>query len=359
MNLQNFKTAILAIKKIQVPFFSSFRAYFDLGTSNTRIGIVKKGIVFREPTFVGFNTKTKEYIFFGKEAKTIQGKTPNFLNIIQPITGGVVADFDAAVALLRNNIEIALKPYLEQYPIVQPPIYSVATIPTIATEIERKAVEEALQKSGCSQVTLIERAIATGAGAGADIFSHDPQMIIDLGGGLFEISIISGGGIVGQKVIKNAGDNMNKIIANYMYLKNGIVLGENTCEKLKIDLLNFSDEQKSEIVRGKSLETGLPKTINIKTSDVREALISQFHHVIDAARELIEASQPEVADAIFRRGIALTGKLAGVTQIAEYFSKELKIDTYVAEQFADATMFGMMRLDKDPKALQSIATPTY
>lgn len=359
MNFDKIKKLGDVVKNIQMPFFSSFRAYFDLGTSNTRIGIIKKGVVFREPTFIGFNSKNKEYIFFGKEAKTIQGKTPDFLKIIQPITGGVIADFDAAVALLRNSIEVAINPYLEQFPLIKPPIYAVAAIPTIATEIERKAVEETLLKSGCSQVTLIERAIATAAGCGVNVFSHEPQMVIDLGGGLFEVSIISGGGVVGQKVIKNAGDNMNKLIANYMYLRNGIVLGENTCEKLKIDLLNFTDEQNNVTVRGKSLETGLPKSIVIKSSDIREALISQFHHVIDATRELIEASQPEVADAIFRNGIALTGKLAGVPGISDYFSKELKIETFVIEQYADATMYGMIKLDKDPKILQSIATPTY
>jgi rod shape-determining protein MreB len=359
MKKEYIKKAWNILKTVQVPFFSSFKAYFDLGTSNTRIGILKKGIVYREPTYIGYNNKSKEYMFYGQEAKTIQGKTPSFLEIIQPITNGVIADFDAEVALLKNSIETAINPYLEQFPLLKPPIYTVATIPSIATEIERKAVEEALQKSGCSQVTLLERAIATASGCGVDIFSHEPQLIIDLGGGLFEVSIISGGGIVGQKVIKNAGIHLNKLVANYIYLKNGTVLGENTCEKLKIDLLNFTDEQKTASVRGKSLETGLPKSIVIKSSDIREALITQFHHVLDATRELIEASQPEVADAIFRNGIALTGKIAGVPGIGEYFTKELKIDTYAVEHHADATMHGMMRLDKDPKILQSIASPTY
>jgi len=358
MNM-NTKSIIANLSRIRIPFFSSFKAYFDLGTTNTRIAVKKKGVVFREPTYLGYNAKTKDYMFFGEEAKTIQGKTPDFLSIIRPITSGILADFDAEVEYLRYGMNTAIRPYLEQFSFIKPPIHAVASTPSIATEIERKAVEESLQKSGATQVTLVERALATAAGCGFNIFSHEPQLVIDLGGGLLEISVISGGGIVGQRVLKTAGENMNKLIANYTYLKHGIVLGENTCENLKIDLLSFTEEEKTITVRGKSLETGLPKSIKLKTSDIRESLISQFHHVLDATRELIEGSQPEVADAIFKNGIALTGKIAGVPGIEKYFHQELKIDTYVVEHYADATIYGMMRLDKDPDTLYKIASPTY
>lgn len=350
---------ITNLKNIRVPFFSSFKAYFDLGTTNTRIAVKKKGVVNREPTYLGYNSKTKEYMFFGTEAKTIQGKTPDFLSIVRPITNGILADFDAEVSYLRYSMETAIKPYLDQFSLIKPPIHAVAATPSIATEIERKAVEESLQKSGCTQVTIVERALATAAGCGFNIFSHEPQMVIDLGGGLLEISVISGGGIVGQRVLKNAGEHMNKQIAHYTYLKHGIVLGENTCENIKIELLNFSDKEETITVRGKSLETGLPKSIKLKTSDIREALISQFHQVIDATRELIEGSQPEVADAIFKNGIALTGKIAGIPGIEQYFHQELKIDTYVVEHYADATIYGMMRLDQDNETIYKIAAPTY
>ncbi|MBP9690878.1 rod shape-determining protein [Candidatus Woesebacteria bacterium] len=347
------------LKHIRIPFFSSFKAYFDLGTTNTRIAIKKKGVVFREPTYLGYNAKTKDYLFFGEEAKTIQGKTPEFLSIIRPITSGILADFDAEVEYLRYGINTAIKPYLEQFSLLKPPIHAVATTPSIATEIERKAVEESLQKSGATQVTLVERALATAAGCGFNIFSHEPQLVIDMGGGLLEVSVISGGGIVNQKVLKTAGENMNKIIGNYAYLKHGIVLGENTCENLKIKLLSFTEQEDSVTVRGKSLETGLPKSVKLKTSDIREALISQFHHVIDATREIIESSPPEVADAIFTNGIALAGKIAGVPGIENYFHQELKIDTFVVEHYADATIYGMMKLDQDDETLYKIAAPTY
>ena len=140
---------------------------------------------------------------------------------------------------------------------------------------------------------------------------------------------------------------MDKIIANYTYLKHGIVLGESTCESIKINLLNFTTEEKMMSVRGKSLETGLPKTIKLKSSDVREALISQFHLVIDAIKELIEIAKPEIADAIFKNGIALAGSMAALPGIDAFFTGELKIDTFVVEHYADATIYGQMKLDRE------------
>ncbi len=336
---------------IQFPFFSSFKVYFDLGTSHTRIAIKNKGIVMREPTFLGYNTKIKEYIFYGTEAKTILGKTPDFIHIIRPIVSSILYDFDASVAFLHYCIHKSVRPYLSEYRLLKPPITGISSAPTIATEIEQKALEEALEKSECANVTVIEKALATAAGCGYNIFSHEPHFIIDLGGGLIELSIISGGGIVSQRSLKTAGEHMNKLIANYIYLKHGLILGEMTCEDLKIQLLNFSDEDKSITVRGKSLETGLPKSTKIKSSDVKEALISQFHHVVDAAKELMELSPPEIADSVYKNGIALTGNMASIKGIGDFFTQELKIDTYVVEHFADATIHGLMKLDQDPENL--------
>ncbi|CAN5207318.1 rod shape-determining protein [soil metagenome] len=339
------------LPRIQFPFFSSFKVYFDLGTTNTRIAIKNKGIVMREPTFLGYNAKIKEYIFYGTEAKTILGKTPDFIHIVRPIVNSILYDFDASVAYLNYCKNKAVRPYLSEYRFLKPPITGISSAPTIATEIEQKALEEALEKSECTNVTVIEKALATAAGCGYDIFSHEPHFIIDLGGGLIELSIISGGGIVSQRTLKTAGENMNKLIANYIYLKHSLILGEMTCEDLKIQLLNFTDEDKSITVRGKSLETGLPKSTKIKASDVKEALISQFHHVVDAAKEMMELAPPEIADSVYKNGIALAGNMASIKGIADFFTQELKIDSYVVEHYADATIHGLMRLDRDPENL--------
>jgi rod shape-determining protein MreB len=332
---------------MQLPFFSSLHVYFDLGTSQTRVAMKDKGIIFREATYLGFNSRTKEYIFFGNEAKTILGKTPDFIQIVKPLVNGILSDFDAEVAYLSYTIDKAINPYVSQSWLIKPTMTAYATAPSIATEIEKRAIEESLVKAGCRSVVVLERAIATAAGCGFNIFTHHPHYIIDLGAGLIELSIVSGGGIVAQKTLKHAGDYMNKQIGSYVYMKHGIMLGENTCEDIKKELLDFTDENKTTNVRGKSLETGLPKSVKLKTSDIKEALSSSFNQILDTTKELIEISPPEVADEVFQNGIALTGSMAGIPGIGDFFTKELKIETFVAKHYADATIHGLINLDKN------------
>lgn len=338
---------IESFKKIHIPFISSLHTYFDLGTTTTRIAIKDKGIVLREPTCLGYNSRIKEYIFFGREAKTIIGKTPDFIKIVKPLVNGILSDFDAEVSLIEHFTKKSIYPYFSQSRILKPTLKALCAVPFIATEIEQKAVEEALEKAGCSSVYLIEKPLAVTAGCGYDIFSHYPRFVIDMGGGLIELSIVSGGGIVVQKTLKNAGEHMNKLIANYSYLKHGIILGETTCEDLKINLLNFTGEEKTIMVRGKSLETGLPKSIKMKTSDVKEALLTAFNQISDSIKELLEVSPPEIADEIFKNGIILTGGGAATEGIDKYFSEELKITVSTAENYMDATIIGLMTIDKN------------
>ncbi|OGK52061.1 hypothetical protein A2966_03660 [Candidatus Roizmanbacteria bacterium RIFCSPLOWO2_01_FULL_41_22] len=342
------------LRKFHFPFIPSFQVYYDLGTATTRVAVKDKGVVLRESSYLGYNAKIKDYIFFGNEAKTIVGKTPDFIQITRPIINGILYDFDAEVAFIQHCNEKAIRPYLSQFHLLKPPITAVSCVPSIATEIEHKAVIEALEKVDASDVIILEKALATAAGCGFNIFSHQPNFIIDLGGGLIELAIISGGGIVAQKTLKNAGDYMNKLIANYTYLKHGIIIGELSCEELKIQLLNFTGDEKTGTVRGKSLETGLPKSIKLKSSDIKEALITQFNHIIDAVKELIEISPPEVADELFQNGIALAGQLAGVKGVDRFFTQELKIETYIVEHFEDATILGLMKLGKDKESLYKL-----
>lgn len=345
---------IQKFRNMHLPFVSYMHLYFDLGTETTRIAIKDKGIVLKEPTYLGFNTKIKEYIFFGGEAKTIVGKTPHFVRIVRPVINAILSDFDGEIALLNNFLERSLNPYMSRYMFMKPSLRAVTAVPSIATEIEQKAVEESIVKLGFSEVTLIEKAIATTAGCGFDIFSHKPRFVIDLGAGLIELSIVSGGGIVVQKSLKSAGEKMNKLIGNYLYLKHGIVLGDRTCEDLKIKLLDFTTTEKSATVRGKSLETGLPKSIRVKTSDIREALQNSLNHITDSAKELLELSPPEIADEVFNSGITLTGTMASSPGIDKFISTELKIDSYIAQDHADVTIRGLMALDTDQDNLRRL-----
>lgn len=343
-------------KDISIPFLTSFKVYFDLGTSSTRIAVKDKGVVLREPTFLAYNSQSRDYIFFGMEAKSIMGKTPEFLKIVRPTINGIVSDFDAEVALTKRFIDKSVLPYTSSRFIVKPPIDALAVYPFIATEIEQKAVEEVVLKAQCSSVMLVKKPLAVAAGCGFNIFSHTPHLVVDMGGGLIEISIVSGGGIVTNKTLKNAGEHMDKLIANYIYLKHGLILGEATCERLKIECFNFKGDEKIMLVRGKSLENGLPKSVKIKTSDIREALLNNFMQITDAIKELIEVSPPEVVDEIFDTGIFLTGNLASIEGLDSFFNEEIKIDVHRPAHFADAAIYGLAALDKDRNSLMAIVT---
>jgi len=347
LNLNEF------LKKIKLPFFTNFEIYFDLGTSITKIAIKDKGVILREPTFLGYNSRIKDYSFTGIEAKTILGKTPEFIKVIRPIVSGVISDFDAEVFLLQKFLERSVYLYSGNRTI-KPMMIGIATVPTIATEIEQKAVREALLKIGMSQVFLIEKPLATAAGAGINIFSHEPTLIADLGGGLIELSIVGSSGILSQKTLRNAGDQMNKVIFNYVHLKYGIILGEATCEHLKIEVLNFKNNEKIVVTRGKSLENGLPKSVKIKSSDINEALRTNFNQIIDGIKELIENSPPEVVDEVMQRGVVLTGGLSRIEGIDKFFEEELKVKVYCSDKYEYATINGLMKLTANDDAFSKI-----
>lgn len=342
------------ISKFKLPFLSNTYLCFDLGTSKTKVGIKGKGVVVSEPSYLGYNSRSKEYIFFGKEAKSIVGKTPDFIKIIRPVVAGVISNFDAEVELLRTFVNQSVNIYFQNNFFRQ--IYqAISIIPFVATEIEQKAVEEALNKIGISNIFIVEKPLATAAGCGINMFSHSPNLIIDMGGGLIEISIVSGGGIVSHKSLKTAGDHMNKLIYNYCYLKYGLILGESTCELLKIELLNFIDKEDIVTIRGKSLENGLPKSVRIKTTDVKEALLSSFNQISDGIKELIESSQPEILDELLNKGIIITGGLAQIKGIDAFFSKEIKIDVNIAENPQHTTINGLLKLSESINTVGKIA----
>lgn len=334
------------LSKIKLPMFANFEVYFDLGTSVTKIAIKDKGLILREASYLGLNLKSKEYLFFGDEAKSILGKTPDFIKMIRPVVSGVISDFDAEVALINRFLEKSVNLYFSSS-WVKPSLRGIAVTPTIATEIEQKAVQEALYKAGLSQVYVIEKAMATAAGCGVNVFSHQPNLIADLGGGLIELSVIGSGGIIAQRTLRQAGDHMNKIIYNYIYLKYGVILGESTCEELKKTLLNFNMEEKTATIRGKSLESGLPKTVRVKSSDIKEALLTVFNQVIDSIKELIESSAPEIVDEILKRGIILTGGLSKIPGLDKFIAQEIKIDVTTAPGLEYATINGLAKLTRN------------
>jgi len=346
-----FPNFIEKIKKIKLPFFPYFKLYIDLGTSTTKIAIKDKGIILRQPTYLAFNTKREEIVLIGQEAKDVLGKVPEFIKIIKPANYGVISDFDSTVALIKNFLQQSVELYTRKK-ILKPVVEALASTPTIATEIETKALIEVLDKAEITQTYLLEKALATAVGCGLNISSSSPNLIVEIGAGITEVSIIGSANIIRQKTIKIAGNYFDKKIADYLYLKHNIILGENSCENLKINLLNFKNKEKIQIVRGKSMETGLPKSIRIKSSEIKEALISSFNQIVDVIKEVIESCPPEILDEILKKGLILTGGIANAEGIENFFAKELSIDIFKAPNPQDSTINGLIELDKKEDKLK-------
>lgn len=287
----------------------------DLGTANTLVWVKGKGIVIREPSVVAKHKKTKKVIAIGEEAKKMIGKTPSTIETVRPIVGGVIADFDATSYMISHYIQV-----LHEVGSVVPKAWSrprvVIGIPSSVTEVERRAVWEAALSGGAREAYLIEEPMAAAVGENISIFLPTGCMIVDIGGGTTEVAIISLGGIVVSKSLKLAGDDMDRAIAHYIRLRHGLLLGERTSEELKIkigsaydvkDSKNGENGSRMAVVRGRDIETGLPKTLRVTEVEVREALSPILTKMIDAIVDLLEESPPELTSDILEHGIFLTG----------------------------------------------------
>lgn len=300
----------------------------DLGTANTLVWVKGKGIVVREPSVVAMQKKTKKVIAIGEEAKKMVGKTPESIITVRPLRGGVIADFDATSAMISHHIQ-----KVHEVSNVLPVAWSrprvVIGIPSSVTEVERRAVWEAALQGGAREAFLIEEPMAAAIGENISIFMPTGAMVVDIGGGTTEIAIISLGGIVVSKTLKTAGDDMDKAIAHYIRLRHGMLLGEKTSEDLKIKIGSALDQsqkskiksqneihnsefinhnsQKMAVIRGRDIETGLPKSIRITEIEVREALAPVITKITDAISDALEEAPPELTGDILEHGILLTG----------------------------------------------------
>lgn len=298
--------------------FFSHDIGIDLGTANTLVWVRGKGIVIREPSVVALHKKSKKVIAFGEEAKRMIGKTPESIITVRPLRGGVIADFDATAAMISHYIQ-----KVHEVSNVLPVAWSrpkvVIGIPSSVTEVERRAVWEAALQGGAREAFLIEEPMAAAIGENISIFMPAGAMVVDIGGGTTEIAVISLGGIVVSKTLKVAGDEMDKAIAHYIRLRHGILLGEKTSEDLKINIgsaLDSNDKRgtnnlpgnsKMAVIRGRDIETGLPKSVRISEIEVREALAPVVTKITDAIKDVLEEAPPELTGDILEHGILLTG----------------------------------------------------
>ena len=308
----------------------------DLGTANTLIYVRGKGIILREPSVVAVNTKTDQVVSVGKDAKEIIGRTPGSMVAVHPLKDGVIADFDIAATMLYELIKKTLKGSLANKARV------MIGIPSGVTAVEKRAVKEAAEKAGAKPVMLVQEPLAAAIGAGLSIMEPAGTMVVDIGGGTSEIAVMSMGGIVSYRSVRTAGDAFDAAIVNYVRKKYNLLIGERTAEQIKIGIGSaFPDVKVSKMeLRGRNLLNGLPENVNITSDEVREALSEPLSHVLDAIRETLTHTPPELSADIIDQGITLTGGGALLRGMDKLINRETGMPVYVAEYPLDCVAEG-------------------
>lgn len=325
----------------------------DLGTANTLVWVRGKGIVIREPSVVARHRKKKDILAIGSSAKKMLGRAPKSIEIVRPLKDGVIADFDATAAMLSHYIRKVHESGTVIPKIPRPRI--MIGIPSGVTEVERRAVSDAAISSGAREANLIEEPMAAAIGAGLPVKGPEGLFVVDIGGGTSEIAVISLGGIVLGKSIRVAGDEMNEAIINYVRLKYSLLIGEATSEEVKINIGTcVSDKEKFYVARGRDLETGLPKSVKLTSSEVREALAPTVQEIIKNISATLEETPPELVSDIMERGIVMAGGGSLLPGIEKVVSEATKMPTYVAEDPITCVVRGCGMVLEDSSLLSSI-----
>ena len=343
---------------MKLGFFSSFISAdlgIDLGTANTLVLAKGKGIVVKEPSVIARHKKTKEILAIGRKAKKMIGKTPLNIETVKPLKDGVISDFDATVAMLSHFFQGLSKGGDLISKLTKPRV--ALGIPSGVTEVERRAVQDAALTAGARKAYLIEEPMA--AAIGLDLPIDQPQgfLIIDIGGGTTEIALISLGGIVVDRCLRVAGDEMDLAIINFIKLKHSLLLGQATAEDLKIQLGSAlapskeQDKDKQLVIRGRSLESGLPKSIKIQSSEVREAIAPVIRRIIDQISDLIEEAPPELLTDVVDKGVILCGGGAMIQNLDKLISEEIKMPVWVADDPQTCVVRGCAKVLENEKLL--------
>ncbi len=298
----------------------------DLGTANTLVYVKGKGIILNEPTIVAINRKTGQLVAVGAEAKSMLGRTPGHIEVIRPLVGGVISDFEVTEEMLAYLIA---KVRTGTRSIVAPRV--LIGVPSGITNVEMRAARDAARNAGARDVFLIEEPVAAAIGAKLPVHKPQGSMIIDIGGGTTDIAVISLNGIVVAKNLKIAGDRLNEDIVSYIRDQFKVLVGDRTAEDAKIALASVEDngESKEIIVRGRDVVTGLPREVVITDSDIREAIAGSINSIIEAARDVIEKTPPEVLSDVMQRGIYLSGGGALIPGVGKLLEEILKLPVVI------------------------------
>jgi rod shape-determining protein MreB and related proteins len=324
--------------------FSMFSADLavDLGTANTLIYMRGKGVVLNEPSIVAFDRGSKKIVSIGNEAREMVGKTHNEIRTIRPLKDGVIADFEIAEGMLRAFIRKINANWFPSRRIV-------ICVPSGITEVEKRAVRDSAEHAGAREVHLIAEPMAAAIGVGLDVEAPIGNMIIDIGGGTTEMAVIALSGIVNEESIRIAGDEMNNAIVQYLKKNHNILIGERTGEEAKMKIgsaMPLKDELTMQ-VKGRDLVNGIPKTIEISSVEIREALSESVASIVNAVKLTLERTPPELSGDILDRGIMLTGGGALLKGLDERIRLESSIPVHVAEDPLTAVALGTGKVLED------------
>lgn len=312
----------------------------DLGTANSWVYVKGKGIVMNEPSVVALNTKTREVLAVGTEAKKMLGRTPSSVKAIRPLVDGVISDFDVTHAMIKYFIQKVHNTSSKFLKIPRPRV--VIGVPSAVTEVERQAVVDAAKYAGAREVFIVQEPMAAAIGCKLPIEEPCGSMIIDIGGGTSDIAVISLGDIVVDKTIRIAGDEIDEDVAEYVRQKYNLLVGLRTAEDVKIAIGSAypMKEEKIVTVQGRDLISGFPKSVDINSVEVREAIMGSISVIADSAKEAIEASPPELVSDLYTRGVYLAGGGAKIQGLDKFLSEYLHVPIHMPENPMTAVVEG-------------------
>ena len=322
-----------------VSWFSDFLSNdvaIDLGTANTLIFVKGNGIVLNEPSVVAVDSSTRKAYAVGADAKSMLGKTPDHIETIRPLKDGVIADFEITEMMLREFIRKSQKKKL----FIRPRI--VIAVPSGITEVEKRAVRDSAEHAGAREVFLISEPIAAAIGVGLPVDKPAGNMIIDIGGGTTEIAVIALDGIVSDSSIRVAGDEMDEAIVQYVKKTYNLLIGEQTAETIKIRIGTASKPAKeiSMEVKGRDLVAGIPKTLKLTSEEIREALAEPIAQIVEALKQALEETPPELAADIVDRGIVMTGGGSLLKGLDTLFKEQTNLPINVVDDPLSCVVLG-------------------
>ena len=338
--------------KFDFKFFNlSFKDIgIDLGTANIVVTLRGKGIILNEPSVVAIDNITGKIVATGSEAKEMLGRTPEKIRAVRPLKDGVIADFTATRLLLKNIIQKICR----KYNIVR--LRAVVGVPSGITEVEERAVEEAIIQAGTKEVYLIDEPVAAAIGAGIEISEPSGNIVVDIGGGTTEVAVISLGGIVVSNSLRIAGDEIDEAIINYIKKEMNLAIGQTTAEEIKIKIgcaLPLMTKEVMEI-RGRDLNTGLPKNIQITSEQIQEAMSEPINDIVDVVKATLEKTPHEIASDIMENEIVREGGGALIKNIDKLIGEKTGMPVIVAENPLNCVVKGTGKTLEDLEKLKTV-----